>query len=272
VQTTVIRPRYTVLLRDLRELWEYHELLYFFIWKELKIRYKQTAVGVAWAIFQPFVTMVVFSVFFGTLVGVPSDGVPYPIFVYAGLLYWQFFSSSLSQVSNSLIGNQALLTKVYFPRLLLPISAVAVNLVDFFVASIILIAMMVYYNFVPIFTSILVLPLLVVLTFAFAVGAGLFLAAVNVKYRDVKYVLPFFIQTLMFLTPVIYPPSILGAYSWILALNPMTGIIKAARSTLFGAPPVNWTLLALSGAVTVIILVIGIWYFKKTERTFADLI
>jgi len=270
--TTVIRPRYTVLVRDLRELWEYHELLYFFIWKELKIRYKQTAVGVAWAIFQPFVTMVVFSVFFGALVGVPSDGVPYPIFVYAGLLYWQFFSFSLSQVSNSLVVNQALLTKVYFPRLLLPISAVAVNLIDFFVASIILIAMMIYYNFVPIFTSVVILPLLVLLTFSLAVGSGLILATVNVKYRDVKYVLPFFIQTLMFVTPVIYPPSILGNYSWMLALNPMTGIIKAARSTLFGTPPVNWTLLALSGLVTVVILIVGIWYFKKTERTFADLI
>lgn len=272
MRATVIRPRYTVLLRDLRELWEYHELLYFFIWKELKIRYKQTVVGVAWAIFQPFVTMIVFSIFFGTLVGIPSDGIPYPIFVYTGLLYWQFFSSSLAQVSNSLISNQSLLTKVYFPRLLLPISAVAVNLVDFFVASIILVVMMIYYRFIPLATSLFTLPLLVLLTFSIAVGMGLILASVNVKYRDVKYILPFFIQTLMFLTPVIYPPSILGSYSWILAFNPMTGIIKAARSALFGTPPINWTLLFISGLVTIVVLIIGIWYFKKTERTFADLI
>lgn len=269
---TIIKPKKTFSLNDIRELWQYRELLYFFTWRDLKVRYKQTAIGAGWAIFQPFITMVVFTVFFGNFAKMPSDGIPYPIFVYVGLLIWTFFSSALSETSNCLIANQAIVTKVYFPRLILPISAVLTKLVDFFIASIILIGLMAYYHYMPNLIGLLILPLLLLISFLAAVGGGLFLASINVKYRDVRYALPFFIQILMFLTPVIYPASIAGKYSWILAINPMTGVIKAARSALLGGAPVNWELLFISFVATSIMFIVGIIYFKKTERYFADII
>ena len=259
-------------MEQLKELWQYRELLYFFTWRDLKVRYKQTAVGVLWAIFQPLFTMVVFSVFFGKLAGMPSDDIPYPIFVYVGLLLWQFFSGSLSGISNCLVANKAIITKVYFPRLILPLSATMTKFVDFFIASTILIALMAYYNYLPNLTGLLILPLLLLITFMAAVGIGLFLAAVNVKYRDVRYALPFFIQMMLFITPVIYPTSIAGKYSWILAMNPMTGVIKAARAAILGNAPINWELLLISGIACLITLIIGIIYFKKTERYFADIV
>lgn len=267
---TVIRPKKTLSFADMWEMWRYRELLYFFVWRDLKVRYKQTAIGVAWAIFQPFMAMVVFSVFFGGLAHMPSDGVPYPIFVYTGLLFWQFFSASLGGVSSSLISNQAIVTKVYFPRLILPLSVIMTNLVDFFVASIILVGLMVYYGFLPHLSGLLILPLLLVITFLAALGGGLFLASINVKYRDLRYVLPYFLQMLLFVTPVIYPSSIAGKYAWILAINPMTGVIKAARATVLGTEPVNWFLLQLSFAAVAILLVIGIVMFKQMEGYFAD--
>ncbi|MFA4818143.1 MAG: ABC transporter permease [Parcubacteria group bacterium] len=269
---TIIKPKKTFSLNDIKELWQYRELMYFFTWRDLKIRYKQTAVGVAWALFQPFITMVIFSVFFGKLAKMPSDGIPYPIFVYVGLLIWQFFSGALSETSNCLIANQAIITKVYFPRLILPISAVLTKLVDFFIAAIILVGLMIYYSYTPNLIGLLILPLLLLVSFLAAVGGGLFLAAVNVKYRDVRYALPFFIQTMMFVTPVIYPASIAGKYSWILALNPMTGVIKAAQAAILGNAPINWLLLGISFFTTSILFIIGIIYFKKTERYFADII
>jgi lipopolysaccharide transport system permease protein len=256
----------------LREVWQYKELLYFFTWRDFKVRYKQTAIGVLWAVFQPFMTMVVFTVFFGGLLKVPSDGVPYPIFVYTGLLFWQFFSTALSDTSNVLIANQAIITKVYFPRLILPLASVATKLVDFGIASIILIGMMAYYGYMPHLSGLLILPLLLIITFMASVGGGLFLAAVNVKYRDVRYALPFFIQILMFVTPVIYPASIAGKYSYLLALNPMTGVIQAARAALLGTTPINWILITDSFLATAVVLVIGVVYFKKVERYFADII
>ena len=219
METTVIRPRKTFSLKDIKELWQYRELLYFFTWRDLKVRYKQTFIGVAWAIFQPFITMVVFSIFFGGLAKIPSDGVPYPIFVYVGLLFWQFFSSALSDTSMTLISNQSIITKVYFPRLILPVSSVITKLVDFFIATLILISLMFYYGYMPHLSGLLILPLLLLITFMASIGLGLFLASINVKYRDVRYALPFFIQILLFLTPVIYPASIAGKYSFILALN-----------------------------------------------------
>ncbi|MCK5320470.1 ABC transporter permease [Candidatus Parcubacteria bacterium] len=266
-----IRPKKTFSLNDIKEIWQYKELLYFFTWRDLKVRYKQTAIGVMWAIFQPFTTMIVFSVFFGKLAKMPSDGIPYPIFVYTGLLIWQFFSSSLSEASNCLITNASIITKVYFPRLILPISATITKFVDFSIASVILIGLMAYYNYLPNLSGLLILPLLLLITFMTAVGAGLFLASINVKYRDIRYALPFFIQTLLFVTPVIYPASITGKYSWILALNPMTGVIKAARAAILGNAPINWTLLLISGLTGLTALIIGIIYFKKTERYFADI-
>lgn len=271
-KTTIIKPKKTFSWNDLKEIWQYKELLYFFTWRDIKVRYKQTAIGVLWAIFQPFMTMVVFSVFFGGFAKMPSDGIPYPIFVYTGLLLWQFFSSALSETSNCLISNQAIITKVYFPRLILPISSVATKLVDFAIASVILVGLMAYYNYLPNLTGLLIIPLLLLITFMASVGLGLFLAAINVKYRDVRYALPFFIQILLFVTPVIYPASIAGKYSWILAMNPMTGVIKAARAAILGNAPINWELLLISGVACLIMLIIGIIYFKKTERYFADIV
>ena len=269
---TVIRPKKILSLADFAEVWRYRELLYFFVWRDLKVRYKQTAVGVAWAIFQPFMAMVVFSIFFGSLAHMPSDGVPYPIFVYTGLLFWQFFSASLGDVSSSLLSNQSIVTKVYFPRLILPLAVIATNLVDFCVASLVLIGLMFYYGYFPHLIGVLILPFLLLITYFAALGGGLFLASINVKYRDVRFVLPYFLQMLLFVTPVIYPSSIAGKYAWILSINPMTGVIKAARAAVLGTEPINWFLLELSLAAVLILLVIGVVMFKKTERYFADLV
>ena len=269
---TIIRPKKIFHLSDLREIWQYRELLYFFSWRDLKVRYKQTAIGAGWAIFQPFITMVVFSVFFGGLAKIPSDNVPYPIFVYVGLLFWQFFSSALSDTSNSLITNQAIITKVYFPRLILPISSVITKFVDFLIATVILVGLMFYYNYTPNLVGLLIIPLLLIITFMAATGAGLFLAAINVKYRDVRYALPFFIQMLLFVTPVIYPASIAGKYSMFLAINPMMGVIQNARAALLGTAPINWTLLGISSIACFILLLLGIYVFKKVERYFADIV
>ena len=269
---TVIKPKKTFSLQGLKELWQYRELLYFFTWRDFKVRYKQTAIGILWAIFQPFIAMVIFSIFFGKLAKMPSDGIPYPIFVFTGLLFWQFFSTSLSGVSNSLLSGRSIVTKVYFPRLILPISATITKFVDFAIASGILIALMAYYNYLPNLIGLLILPLLLLISFMATLGLGLFLAAINVKYRDVRYILPFFIQMMLFITPVIYPTSIAGKYSWILVMNPMTGVIKAARAAILGNAPINWLLLLISGIISLIVLIIGIIYFKKIERYFADIV
>ncbi len=225
-----------------------------------------------WAVFQPLITMVIFSLFFGSFAKIPSDGVPYPIFVFIGLLFWQFFSGALSDTSNSLIANQAIVTKVYFPRLILPISTVIVKMVDFAIASVILIGLMFYYHFQPGLVGVAILPILLLITFMASVGLGLILASINVKYRDVRYILPFFIQILMYITPVIYSASIAGKYSWVLALNPMTGVIQSARAGLLGTAPINWLLILISFVATVILMLLGIYTFKKTERYFADII
>ena len=269
---TVIRPKKLFHLSDLKELWQYRELLYFFTWRDLKVRYKQTAIGAAWAIFQPLITMVVFTVFFGGLAKIPSDGVPYPIFVYVGLLFWQFFSSALSDTSNVLITNQSIITKVYFPRLILPISTVLTKLVDFAIATVVLIGLMIYYGYLPHLSGLLIMPLLLIISFMAAVGGGLILASINVKYRDVRYVLPFFIQILLFITPVIYPASIAGVYSKFLAINPMMGVIQNARAALLGTAPINWILVIISFIACLVLLFMGIYIFKKTERHFADII
>jgi len=268
----VIRPKKTFDVEVFREVWRYRELLYFFCWRDLKVRYKQTAIGVLWALLQPLVTMIIFSVFFGRLAGIPSDGAPYPIFVFVGLLIWQFFSTSLADTSNSLIDNKAILTKVYFPRLILPLSSVLTKLIDFAIASLILVGLMVYYRYTPNLLGLLALPFLILIAVMTRIGAGFLLSSINVKYRDVRYALPFFIQTLLFLTPVIYPPGIAGRFSWILALNPMTGVIKTARSVILGTTPVNELQLALSVVSAFILLVAGIYVFKETEIFFADIV
>lgn len=273
MSTLIIKPKRTFnLVEDLKEIWEYRGLLYFLSWRDLKIRYKQTVIGISWVVFQPVITMIVFNVFFGSLLKVPSDGVPYPIFVYTGLLFWQFFSGSLSEISGCLLSNKNIITKVYFSRLIIPLSIIITKFIDFAIASLVLVGLMFYYHYTPSVFGVLILPLLVIVSAASALGLGLIFASINVKYRDIKYILPFFIQILMFITPVIYPASIAGHYSKILALNPMTGVINTARATLLGTTQINWLLIALSLIACFILLIIGLIYFKKTEKYFADIL
>jgi len=268
----IIKPKKALSLDDVKEVWRFKELLYFFVWRDIKVRYKQTVIGIGWAVFQPFMTMVVFSVFFGKLIQVPSDGIPYPIFVYTGLLFWQLFASALADTSNSLIGNASIVTKVYFPRILLPLADTCNKFVDFFFASLALIYLMFHYNYSPGLSGLALVPILLIITSATAVGAGLILASINVKYRDVRYILPFFMQLLLFLTPVIYPSSIAGKYAWLLSFNPMTGVIKAARAGLLGTAPIGWYSLGISAVTATALLIAGVFFFKKTERYFADIV
>ncbi|MEK6715526.1 MAG: ABC transporter permease [Candidatus Omnitrophota bacterium] len=269
---TIIEPKKGLVAVDLKELWNYRELLYFLTKRDIKVRYKQTILGGLWAIIQPVFTMVVFTIFFGRMAKMPSNDIPYPIFVYAGLLPWTYFANALSASGESLVGSANLITKVYFPRLIVPTAASLAGLLDFFIAMLVLLGMMVYYQLVPSF-QILLFPFLLGLTFLCAVGAGLWLSALNVQYRDIRYVIPFLIQIWMFVSPVIYPMSLVPEkYHWLLALNPMAGVIGAFRSSLLGHHPIDWTLLGISSLIIVIILLSGVYYFRKMERTFADVI
>ena len=269
---TVIQPPKGWLHLDVKELWVFRELAYFFVWRDIKVRYKQTAIGALWAIFQPFMAMVVFSIFFGRFVGIPSDGIPYPIFVYAGLLFWNYFSFGLSHSAGSMVENGNIIKKIYFPRLIIPIASSLTGLVDFFFATLVLVGLMAYYHYLPYLTIVFYMPLLLGIAFLSSMGVGCFLAAINVKYRDVRYALPFFIQILMFITPVIYPVSIVGEkYRWLLALNPMSSVIETARAVLFGKP-IEGSLILISLGTAFIFFLAGIIYFRKTERFFADII
>ena len=256
----------------LKELWEYRELLYFLTWRDIKVRYKQTALGAAWAIIQPFFMMVVFSLFFGKLGGIPSDGIPYPVFVYCALLPWQLFAHALSESSNSLVSNQNLITKVYFPRLVVPISAVLGGLVDFAVAFGILLLMMAYYGITPTL-MIAALPLFLLLAVATALGVGLWLSALNVQYRDVRYTIGFLTQFWLFATPVAYPSSLVPErWRWLYGLNPMAGVVEGFRWALLGKAVAPGPLLAVSVVVVLLLLVSGLYYFRRMEETFADLV
>lgn len=256
---------------DFKELIRYRELLYFLVWRDIKVRYKQTVLGATWAILQPFFTMVVFTVFFGKMAKMPSDGIPYPIFSYVALLPWTYFANSISQSGNSLVKSANLITKVYFPRLCIPIGATLAGLVDFFIAMVVLAGMMVWYGFIPGFGLIL-FPFLVFLTFVLATSIGLWLSALNVKYRDIHYVIPFMVQLWLFVTPVIYPTSIAKNYSWILYLNPMAGIIESFRASILGHKPIPWPQLGLSVILTIVLFVAGMIYFNRLEREFADVV
>jgi lipopolysaccharide transport system permease protein len=257
---------------DLKEIWKYRELLYFLTKRDIKVRYKQTVLGGLWAIIQPVFTMIVFTIFFGRLAKVPSDGIPYPIFVYAGLLPWTYFANALSASGNSLVGSANLITKVYFPRLIVPASASLAGLLDFFIAMLVMGAMMIYYHFIP-NIGILLFPLLAGLTSLCAVGVGLWLSALNVQYRDIRYVIPFLIQLWMFVSPVIYPVSMVKEkYQWLLALNPMGGVIKAYRASLLGHLPIDWFLLSISTIIILVIFITGLCYFRRMEITFADVV
>lgn len=268
----IIRPQKGWIGINIKELLYYRELFYIFAWRDIKVRYKQTVIGIAWAVLQPFLLMVIFSFFFGSLAKMPSDGVPYPVFVFSGLLFWNYFSVSLSGASDSLVVNENVVKKIYFPRLFLPLSSTITPLIDFALALVILIGLMIYFHFTPTVTGIILFPFLIFLSFLSAAGLGSFLAAINVRYRDIRYALPFFIQTLFFLTPVIYPTTLIGEkYQWLLALNPMTGIIETARTGIIGDKEIDFVLLAISAVIAVSLFVFGIFYFRKTERLFADL-
>jgi len=269
---TVIEPSQGWVPVDFKEIWKFRELLYFLTKREIQVRYKQTVLGGLWAIIQPFLTMLVFTLFFGRLAKMPSDGIPYPIFVYAGLLPWTYFANALSNSGNSLVGSAHLISKVYFPRIIIPGAASLAGLLDFFVAMMVLFVMMAYYNFVP-GIGVLLFPFLVGLTFLCAVGVGLWLSALNVQYRDIRYVIPFLIQLWMFVSPVIYPVSMVPQkYQWALALNPMGGVINAYRASLLGHVPIDWFLLGISTAIIILLFTSGMYYFKRMEKTFADVV
>jgi lipopolysaccharide transport system permease protein len=267
-----IRPPQGWSSLGLRELWEYRELLYFLVWRDVKVRYKQTALGAAWAVIQPVFMMAAFSLFFGKLGGIPSDGVPYPVFTFCALLPWQLFAHALTESSNSLVGNQNLLTKVYFPRLVVPISAVLGGLVDFAIAFVILLGMMAYFGIVP-GVAVLTLPFFILLAVMTALGVGLWLSALNVQYRDVRYTIGFLIQFWLFATPVAYPSSLIPeGWRALYGLNPMAGVVEGFRWALLGKAAAPGPLLAVSVGVVVLIFVSGLYYFRRMEETFADLI
>jgi lipopolysaccharide transport system permease protein len=268
----VIRPPKGWEPARLREIWEYRELLYFLMWRDIKVRYKQTVLGAAWAVLQPLLTMVVFSVFFGRLGGIPSDGLPYPVFTYTALLPWQLFSHALSESGNSLVTNQNLVTKVYFPRLVIPMAPVLAGLVDFAIASVILLLLMGWFGLTP-SAAIIALPLLIVLAVTTAVGVGLWLSALNVKYRDVRYTIPFLTNLWFFLTPVAYPASMVPErWRGLYGLNPMAGVVEGFRWALLGADPPYPAMLIVSSIVAIGLLVGGLYYFRKMEQTFADIV
>lgn len=274
--TVVIEPTRGLAALQLGAVWEYRELLYFLIWRDIKVRYKQSVLGILWIVIQPVITIVVFSLLFGRLLGVPSGDVPYPIFLYSAMLPWQYFANALTRSSNNLVDSANLITKVYFPRLVIPIGGVLSGLVDFGVAFLVLAALMVYYRIVPT-AAVLFLPGFLLLAVLTALGFGMWLSALNVRYRDIKHLVPFIVQTWMYLTPVIYSSTLIPEqYRWLLALNPMTGVVEGFRWALLGnylqdvQPP--GALFPISAAITLVVLISGFYMFRSTERTFADIV
>lgn len=273
-QVTVIKPGRGWTGLRLRELWEYRELVLVLTWRTVLVRYKQTVLGIGWALLQPFFLMVVFSLFFGHLAGFDKrTDIPYPIFAYAALVPWTFFANSLTQSSNSLVGSANLFTKVYFPRLSLPLSSVLATLVDFAVAFTLLVGMMVYYDTYPRVIAVVLLPALILLAFCTALGVGLWLSALNVRYRDVRYTLPFLTQLWLFVTPVVYPATIVPErFHSLLGVNPMSGVVEGFRWALLGAGPAPGPMLAVSAGTALVILATGAAFFRRMERTFADVV
>lgn len=257
---------------NLGELWHYRELLYFLVWRELKVRYKQTALGAAWALIQPLFTMLIFSLFFGRLAKIPSDGIPYPLFVFAGLVPWTFFANALSNSSNSLVNSSHLITKIYFPRLALPLSSILAGFVDFLLAFLLLLCIMGYYR-VGLQGNALFLPLLIALAAATALGVGLWLSALNVEFRDVKHTIPFLAQIWMFATPIAYPSTLLPEKWRVLyGLNPMVGVIEGFRWALLGVGTRPGPMIFASAVASLVLLSTGAYYFRRMERTFADVV
>jgi|ERR1035438_10376772 lipopolysaccharide transport system permease protein len=272
VATTIVQPRKAFWDLELGSLWEYRELLYFLVWRDIKVKYKQTALGVAWAVLQPLLATLVFSIFFGRLARMPSDGVPYPVFVYVAMVPWQYFANALTESSNSLVASQNLIKKVYFPRLVIPLGSVVAGLVDFCCAFVILIGMMFYYGMTP-SASIFLFPVFLLLAVCTALAGGLWLSALNVQYRDVKYTIPFLTQFWMFATPVVYPSSLVPA-KWRVwyGLNPMAGVIDGFRYSLLGKAARPGPMIWVSAAAVAVLLAGGLLYFRKMESTFADVV
>lgn len=273
VPITILRPPKGLSAINLRDLWVYRELVFFMIWRDIKVRYKQTLLGASWAILQPLLTMVVFNFFFGTLAEVPSDGVPYPIFSFTALLPWQLFSKALQDAARSLVSNRHMITKVYFPRLVLPLSSIVAGLVDFGIAFVVLLGMMIFYQ-TPLRIEMLALPLLLLLALITALGVGLWMSALNVLYRDIAYVMPFLAQFWMYITPVVYPASLVPEkWRFIYYLNPMTGVVEGFRWALLGTqsslPPL---MMVLSVVISLVFLISGLFYFRRMERLFADMV
>jgi lipopolysaccharide transport system permease protein len=271
VPTIVIRPPRKWVPVDFRELWEYRELLYFFTWRDVKLRYKQTGLGIAWAVIQPLFMMVVFTLFFGGLAKIPSDGVPYPLFSLSALLPWTLFAEGMARSTVSMVQNANIMTKVYFPRLIMPIASILSPFVDFCVAFVILIIMMAYYGFVPTL-NVIFLPLLVVFAMMTSLAVGLWLSALNVQYRDFQYTIPFLIQIWLFASPVVYPASMLPqSWQFIYALNPMSGVIEGFRWALLGTNPPS-LMIFISLGVVIALLISGVFYFRRMEQYFADIV
>ncbi|MDW8338921.1 MAG: ABC transporter permease [Thermoleophilia bacterium] len=271
-RVTVIRPAPRWPHLDLPELWHYRELLFRLVWRDILVRYKQTSIGVAWAILQPFVTMVVFTLVFGKFADFPSKGVPYPIFTYSALLPWTYFAASVAMASSSIVANRALVTKVYFPRVLAPLAGVAVPLVDFFLALTVLLGMMTWFGVWP-GTAVVLAPLFLAMAAAAALGVGLFLSAVNVRYRDVPYAIPFLMQIWLFLSGVVYDVGALPErWQWLLALNPMTGVINGFQWGVLGTEPPDLAKTLVSAAAALAFFVVGLTYFRRSEPRFADTI
>ena len=271
-QTLVIRPSRGWVPVNLKDLWAYRGLLYFLVWRDTRVRYTQTSLGIVWALLKPVSITFVFSIFLGSLAHVPSDGLPYPLFAYCALLPWQLFSQTLAGSSNSLIANQNLLTKVYFPRLLIPLSAIAAGILDFLIAAVVLVGMMAYYRIMP-SSHVCLFPLFVVLAVVAALGVGLWFSALNVRYRDVSHALPFVTQIWLFATPVVYPSSLVPE-SWRhwMGLNPMTSVVEGFRWAILGVEGIHAFTIALSGIVASVVLASGLYYFRRMERTFADVV
>jgi lipopolysaccharide transport system permease protein len=271
VNEVLIEPSRGWASLNLKELWAYRELLYFLALRDVRLRYKQTALGIIWVVLQPLATMLLFSFLFGRLAGIKSDGIPYPIFAYTALLIWTFFSNAVISSSNSLVGSSHLITKVYFPRMIIPMAAVAAGLIDLIISFPLLVILGVYYG-VNLRLTILLMPVLVLLTVFLAVGVGMVLSALNVKYRDVRHALPFVIQLWMFASPIIYPASMLPeGWRWLLRLNPLTGIIESFRASLFGRT-FDWASLGICAGLTMTVLVLSVFTFRRMEKKFADIV
>jgi lipopolysaccharide transport system permease protein len=256
----------------LGELWKFRELLFFLTWRDIKVRYKQTALGATWAILQPVLTMIVFSIIFGGLAKLPSEGIPYPIFTFTALLPWQLFAFALTQSSNSLVGSQNLISKVYFPRLVIPFSSVLAGVVDFAIAFVVLVGLMAFYG-IDLTPAALLLPLFLLLALTSAIAVGLWLSALNVKYRDIRYLVPFLTQFWMYATPIAYSSSLIPEkWRWLYSLNPMTGVVEGFRWAILGKSSLDVFSLSISACVVVLFLIAGLYYFKRMETSFADII